>query len=100
LNNGATAIVCSSDLIASGVIAELRRLGKRVPEDVSVIGFDDLPVAQHLTPALTTVRQDRVCLGKSAFMMLDELIHNVSISKLLLRPELIVRESTGKCPAK
>lgn len=98
LNNGATAIVCASDLIASGVIAELRRLGKRVPEDVSVIGFDDLPVAQHLTPTLTTVRQDRVCLGKSAFMMLDELINNVSISKLLLRPELIVRESTGKCP--
>lgn len=100
LDNGATAIVCASDLIASGVIAELKRLGKRVPEDVSVIGYDDLPIAQHLTPALTTIRQDRVCLGKSAFMMLDELIHKVSISKLLLRPELIVRNSTGKCPIK
>lgn len=100
LEHGATAIVCASDLIASGVIAELKRLGKRVPEDVSVIGFDDLPIAQHLCPALTTVRQDRVSLGKSAFMLLEELIGGVSIGKLLLRPELIIRESTGPCPEK
>jgi len=98
LQNGATAIVCASDLIASGVIAELNRLGKRVPEDVSVIGFDDLPIAQHLTPTLTTIRQDRVAIGKSAFMMLEELIGGVSISKLLLKPELIIRNSTGLCP--
>jgi LacI family transcriptional regulator, repressor for deo operon, udp, cdd, tsx, nupC, and nupG len=97
--NGATAIVCASDLIASGVIAELNRLGKRVPEDVSVIGFDDLPIAQHLTPTLTTVRQDRVAIGKSAFIVLEELIGGVSISKLLLMPELIIRNSTGVCPA-
>lgn len=98
LENGATAIVCASDLIASGVIAELVRLNKRVPQDVSVIGFDDLPIAQHLTPTLTTIRQDRVSIGKSAFMMLEELISGVSISKLLLKPELIIRNSTGKCP--
>jgi len=96
--NGATAIVCASDLIASGVMAELNRLGKRVPEDVSVIGFDDLPIAQHLTPTLTTIRQDRVSIGKSAFMILEELIGGVSISKLLLKPELIIRNSTGICP--
>ncbi len=97
LQNGATAILCASDLIASGVIAELKRLGKRIPEDVSVIGFDDLPIAQHLTPTLTTIRQDRVAIGKSAFMMLEELIGGVSISKLLLKPELIVRNSAGMC---
>lgn len=98
LERGATAIVCASDLIASGVIAELHRLGKHVPEDVSVVGFDDLPIAQHLTPTLTTIRQDRVSIGKSAFMMLEELIAGVSISKLLLKPELIIRNSTGICP--
>lgn len=99
LQKGATAIVCASDLIASGVIAELKRMGKRVPEDISVIGFDDLPIAQHLSPTLTTIRQDRVAIGKSAFMMLEELIGGVSISKLLLKPELIIRNSTGPCPA-
>ncbi len=97
LEHGATAIVCASDLIASGVIAELNRLNKRVPQDVSVIGFDDLPIAQHLTPTLTTIRQDRVAIGKSAFMMLEELISGVSISKLLLKPELIIRNSTDRC---
>ncbi|MDF1495797.1 LacI family DNA-binding transcriptional regulator [Caproiciproducens sp. CPB-2] len=98
MKNGATAIVCASDLIAAGVIAELNRLGKCVPLDMSVIGFDDLPIAQHLTPTLTTVRQDRVAIGKSAFMMLEELIGGVSISKVLLKPELIIRNSTGTCP--
>nr|WP_319488166.1 LacI family DNA-binding transcriptional regulator [uncultured Caproiciproducens sp.] len=98
LQNGATAVVCASDLIASGVIAELNRMGKSVPLDMSVVGFDDLPIAQHLTPTLTTIRQDRVAIGKSAFMMLEELIGGVSISKLLLKPELIVRNSTGTCP--
>ncbi|HEX2985837.1 MAG TPA: LacI family DNA-binding transcriptional regulator [Caproiciproducens sp.] len=98
LEHGVTAIVCASDLIASGVIAELKRLGKRIPEDISVIGFDDLPIAQHLSPTLTTIRQDRVAIGKSAFMMLEELIGGVSISKLLLKPDLIIRNSTGICP--
>ena len=94
LDNGATAIICASDSIASGVINELNRLGKKVPKDVSVIGFDDLPLAEKLTPKLTTIRQDRLNLGKSAAIMLDGLIRNVSMSKLLLRAKLIVRDST------
>lgn len=98
LSNGATAIVCASDLIASGVINELKRLEVQIPKDVSVTGFDDLPIARHLSPTLTTIRQDRVALGKSAFIMLEELIGGVSISKLLLKPELIIRDSTGPCP--
>ena len=98
LERGATAVVCASDLIASGVLTELARLGKRVPDDVSVVGFDDLPLAQRVSPSLTTVRQDRVAIGKSAFMMLEELIGGVSISKLLMYPQLIARKSTGPCP--
>ncbi len=95
LRNGATAIMCASDLIASGVITEIHKYGLKVPEDVSVIGFDDLPIAAHLTPPLTTIRQDRTDLGKSAFLLLDGLIHNVTISKLLLRAKFIQRESTA-----
>ena len=97
LENGATAILCASDLIASGVIAEVVRHGLRVPEDISVVGFDDLPLAAQLTPPLTTVRQDRTDLGKSAFLMLDGLVHNVTVSKMLLRAKFIERAST--CPA-
>lgn len=96
VENGATAIMCASDLIASGVLNELNRLGKRVPEDIAVTGFDDLPIAAQLKPSLTTIRQDRSNLGKSAALMLDGLIRNVSMSKLLLRAKLVVRESTEK----
>jgi LacI family transcriptional regulator len=95
LDQGATAIMCASDLIATGVIAELQRRGLRVPEDISVIGFDDLPIAAQLSPSLSTIRQDRTDLGKSAFLLLDGLIHNVTISKILLRGKFIQRESTG-----
>lgn len=97
VKNGATAIMCASDLIASGVIKELHKMGMRVPEDVSVIGFDDLPIASSLTPSLTTLRQDRTDLGKSAFILLDGLINHVSTSKLLLRAKFVQRASTGPC---
>jgi LacI family transcriptional regulator len=97
LENGATAIICASDLIASGVMAEVMKQGLKIPEDISVVGFDDLPIAAQLTPSLTTIRQDRIDLGKSAFLLLDGLIHNVTISKLLLRAKFIKRQSTGMC---
>jgi LacI family transcriptional regulator, repressor for deo operon, udp, cdd, tsx, nupC, and nupG len=96
LKNGATAIICASDLIASGAISEIKKQGLRVPEDISIIGFDDLPIASKLIPPLTTIRQDRKDLGKSAFLLLDGLIHNVSISKLLLRASFVKRASTSR----
>lgn len=95
LSMGITAILCGNDLIASGVIAECGELGYRVPEDVSVIGFDDIPMSDKLTPPLTTIRQDRIELGKCGFYALNSQINNVSISRTLLRPRLIVRGSTG-----
>lgn len=95
IKNGATAIMCASDLIASGVVKEIHKLGLKVPGDISVIGFDDLPIASAMSPSLTTVRQDRIDLGKSAFLLLEGLINNVSASKLLLRAKFVQRESTG-----
>ena len=97
IEHKATAIVCASDMIASGVINELTRLGIRVPEDMSVIGFDDLPIASKLTPSLTTIRQDRKNIGKSAYLLLDGLINDVAISKMVLRAKFIERASIGKC---
>lgn len=94
LENGATAILCASDLIALGVITEVTKHGLKVPEDISVIGYDDLPLAAELTPPLTTIRQDRIDLGKSAFLLLDGLVHDITVSKMLLRAKFIEREST------
>lgn len=97
LKHGATAIVCGNDLIAYGVIRECRQRGFRVPEDISVIGFDDLPMSAEMTPSLTTIRQERIELGKCGYMTLESLMNHVSVSKTLLRPQLMKRKSTGFC---
>lgn len=96
LEQGATAIVCGNDLIAYGVIKECVQHGFLVPEDISVIGFDDLPLSAQISPALTTIRQERVELGKCGYMALHSLMHHVSVSKTLLRPQFILRNSTAK----
>ncbi len=95
IENGATAIMCASDLIATGVVTEVNRRGLKVPDDISVIGFDDLPIAARQIPALSTIRQERSNLGKSAVLLLDGLMSKVSISKILLRAKFIERDSTG-----
>lgn len=97
ITSGATAIICGSDLMAAGAIQECIQRGYRIPEDISVIGFDDLPVASFIEPSLTTVRQDRINLGKSAYYVLESLMNNVAISKANLRAQLIKRDSTGPC---
>lgn len=96
LENGATAILCGNDLIAYDVIRECNKLGLKVPEDISVIGFDDLPTSSEGDTSLTSVRQDRIDLGKCGYLALHGLINRVPIGRLLLRPELIVRNSTAK----
>lgn len=95
VENGATAIVCASDYIAAGVLNELSRLDIRVPHDISVTGFDDIQIARYSTPPLTTIRQDRLSIGKSACLALEQIMEGMAISRLLLTPELIVRKSTG-----
>lgn len=94
---GVTAVVCGNDLIAKGVIDECTKRGFRVPEDVSVVGFDDISIAATFDPPLTTIRQERNELGRCAYDILNSLIHHIPISKTLLRPKLIERESTARC---
>ena len=96
LDAGATAIICGSDVIAYGVLAECQRKGVRVPEDFSVIGFDDLPLSAHTNPPLTTIRQNRIELGKCGYMALHSLMNGCSVSKTVLRPQIILRNSTAK----
>ena len=97
LSRGATAIVCSSDLLAKGAIEECLKCGCSVPEDVSITGFDDLPVARKLIPPLTTIRQDRLTIGRCAYSTLSALISRIPISKTLLRALLIERSTTAPC---
>ena len=96
LKEGATAIVCANDLIAQGVIEYCDAHNVRVPEDVSVVGFDNMPIAATTQPPLTTISQQRNELGRCAYVILNSLIHHISISKTLLRPQLIERESTSR----
>lgn len=95
LDAGATAIICGSDLIAEGVIESVKENGFSVPEDISVIGYDDMPSSKNLNPPLTTIKQDTSMLGKSAYYILDAMLNKIAFSKNLLRPELVVRESAA-----
>ena len=95
LDKGATAIICSNDLTARGVVNACISNGYRVPEDVSVTGFDDISIATASTPKLTTVRQECNQLGRCAYTSLNALIHHIPVSRTELRAKLIVRESSG-----
>jgi len=96
-----TAIfVAAGDLAALGVIQALGRMGKRVPEDVSVVGYDDIPLSEMLEPGLTTVRQPMQQIGAQAFKQLLSSIKegtNHQPFKMVYDAELIVRQSTGPC---
>ena len=93
LKAGCTAILCSHDLLASSTLVYCTELGLSVPGDVSILGFDDIPLCCHTTPPLSTIRQDREQLGKSAFFALHSQLIHVPISALLLHPQLVVRSS-------
>ena len=94
----ATAIVCANDIIAANVIDECIRCGLRVPDDMSVIGFDDIPLAAITEPPLTTIRQNRKNIGMLAMTVLSELCEHVPIALVQIRPQLIIRGSTAKAP--
>ncbi|GAB3280249.1 LacI family DNA-binding transcriptional regulator [Actinocorallia lasiicapitis] len=99
-DRGCTAICCGSDIMAIGAIRAARQRGLRVPEDVSVVGFDDSPLIPYLDPPLTTIRQPVREMSEAAVNSLLEEIggNKVPRSELLYRPELIVRRSTGPAP--
>ncbi len=93
------AILCANDQTALGVIHALAQRGIRVPQDVAITGFDDVPVARHLHPPLTTIRQPMQELGAKAF---DILYSRISAgggkADTVLPVELVVRESCGCAP--
>jgi LacI family transcriptional regulator len=92
-----TALFAFNDLAAIGAISALREVGLRVPEDVSVIGFDDLPMATFSTPQLTTIRQPLERMGQVAARTLISRIESKARHQaiIVVEPQLIVRASTG-----
>jgi LacI family transcriptional regulator len=96
LSEPPTAIFAGSDQQAFGVYEAARQRGLRIPEDLSVVGFDELPVARWASPPLTTVRQPLAEMGNHAAQMLGELIEERPLwsNRVELSTELIVREST------
>jgi DNA-binding LacI/PurR family transcriptional regulator len=99
VNAGVTAIVCASDVLALGAIRAVRRLGRRVPQDVSVVGFDDSAFMTCTDPPLTTVRQPIEAMGVAAVDLLVSRMSggDVLTEELLFEPELVVRGSTAPC---
>ena len=91
-----TAVFCGNDEIAMGVIRGLADRGKSVPRDVSVVGFDDHPLAQMWSPPLTTVKQDFAGLGTRAYDLLEAVIAGGKVRKFSSeRPTVVIRESTA-----
>jgi LacI family transcriptional regulator len=91
------AVFAASDVMAVGALRALRDAGRRVPEDVALIGFDDMPIAASSNPALTTVRQPVQRTGQAAAEMLIDLIEHPDAQprRIVLPTELVIRASCG-----
>lgn len=98
IEQGVTAILFSHDVRAISAITECSDREINIPGDLSIIGFDDLPISSYCEPPLTTVQQDRSSLGKCGYYAMTSLLNNVPIGSILLRAQLVVRESTGPAP--
>ena len=96
-NQPFTALAAFNDLAAIGAIRALQDANLRVPQDVSVVGFDDIKVAAFTVPRLTTVNQQLEEIGRIATQTLLDRIHDTTVSRdeITLEPELVIRDSTG-----
>ncbi|MET9785884.1 LacI family DNA-binding transcriptional regulator [Streptomyces canus] len=97
VGRGLTAVFVANDQMALGVLRALREAGVRTPEDVAVVGFDDIPESEFFAPPLTTVRQDFATVGKRSIGLLLDLIEGrtpAESSRIAIEPQLVVRAST------
>ncbi|GAA2237533.1 LacI family DNA-binding transcriptional regulator [Kitasatospora cystarginea] len=97
LDQGCTAIVCGSDMMALGAIRAVRQRGLSVPQDISVVGFDDSPLIAFTEPPLTTIRQPVEAMATAAVdALLEEVGGNPGQrAEFMFQPELVMRGSTG-----
>lgn len=96
---GVTAIFCGNDEIAIGTIRGITDTGRRVPDDITVVGFDDHPFAALWSPSITTVRQDFVDMGRRACRQLLGTIEGTKVARITsVRPTMVIRESSAPPP--
>jgi DNA-binding LacI/PurR family transcriptional regulator len=97
LGRDVTGILCASDVLALGAVRAVRRLGLRVPDHISIIGYDDSALMTCMDPPLTTVRQPIEAMGQSVVDLLAQQIGGGGVARdeLLFEPELVVRGSTA-----
>ncbi|MGN9845973.1 LacI family DNA-binding transcriptional regulator [Nonomuraea sp. H19] len=95
--DGVTAVFAANDQMALGVLRALSEMGVRVPEQISVVGFDDIPESEFFSPPLTTVRQDFDVVGRHCIEVLLRQIDAgpTAYERLVVRPSFVVRSSTG-----
>ena len=96
-----TAVFAGNDEMATGAYVAVRKAGLRIPEDVSIVGFDDTPIAGRLWPALTTVRLPIREMGQAAArLLLEQAAGVVREDVISFTPEIVVRDSTAAAPRK
>lgn len=97
LSSPPTAVFCHNDIMAIGATQKAKQMGFRVPQDISIMGFDDIEFSQYCDPPLTTISQPRYEIGRQSMLMLLELLkgNDVRSGSRLLESSLIVRESTA-----
>jgi LacI family transcriptional regulator, repressor for deo operon, udp, cdd, tsx, nupC, and nupG len=97
VDRGVTGVICASDVLALGAVRAVRRMGLRVPDDVSIVGFDDSAFMNCTDPPMTTIRQPIEAMGQSVVELLVDQIDGVGVTpdELLFEPELVVRGSTA-----
>jgi len=101
LEHDCTAILAFNDLGAFGVITRVRELRLRVPKDISVTGFDDIEIARHVRPPLTTAVSPKVQLGQGAWLTLRAALRGEKIPRTLPIPSpVVIRKSTGRARAR
>jgi LacI family transcriptional regulator len=90
-----TALFCCNDLTALGALQAAAALGRRVPDELALVGFDDIDLAAHITPSLTTMRVDKLSMGRLAIQLLANRIETPSASVVtaVLRPDMVERQS-------
>lgn len=98
VGSGVTAVFCYNDMIAVGTLLACRELGVAVPEQLSVVGFDDTEIARYVTPALTTIHQPKLRLGELAMTMLLDILEGRPVQNHVLPTELVQRASSGHAP--